>query len=192
MGSFMLPIGSNLRECHPEEVDGGTTSTSTNSKRSPSGVIAYNHRLHWSEDERKVRCRLSKVWQKQGVGEDDGETHRHIAIALKVRTTKCVLCCRLCFDPDGLVYIREECHIAKRNSKVQVADKKDLGRRGHSATHKCLVCAVHLCHVKGRFPGCSLTCFELWHTVQHFSNDERTKTLCHVKCPAEGRMDVVA
>ena len=134
----------------------------------------------------------SKVWQKQGVGEDDGETHRHIAIALKVRTTKCVLCCRLCFDPDGLVYIREECHIAKRNSKVQVADKKDLGRRGHSATHKCLVCAVHLCHVKGRFPGCSLTCFELWHTVQHFSNDERTKTLCHVKCPAECRMDVVA
>ncbi len=120
--------------------------------------------------------------------------YRHIAIPLKGRTTKCVLCCRLCFNPDGLVYIRNDLHVQSKKSKALVheIDQKDLGRRGHSATHKCLVCAVHLCHVKGRFPGCSLTCFELWHTVKIFSKDERTQTLCHVKCPAAGRTDVVS
>jgi hypothetical protein len=40
----------------------------------------------------------------------------------------------------------------------------------------------------------SLQCFELWHTstVTTFSKDERTQTLCHVKCPAAGRTDVVS
>lgn len=60
MGSFMLPTGSNERECQTmDEVADNTSSTKR--KRSPEGVTAYNHRLHWSEDKRKIRCRLSKV-----------------------------------------------------------------------------------------------------------------------------------
>ncbi len=66
-----------------------------------------------------------------------------------------------------------------------------LLRLRNAATHSGSVCAVHLCNGRGRFPGSSMSCFDLWHCVQNLMTDERTQTSCHVRCPAEGRTTVV-
>ena len=70
-------------------------------------------------------------------------------------------------------------------------EKKDVGRIGNAATHTCSVCAVHLCNGKGRFPGSSMSCFDLWHCVPNLLTDKRTETLCHVRCPAEGKINII-
>ena len=126
-----------------------------------------------------------------GVGEDDGQTHAHDPIPLVKRTTKCVLCCKLCFSLEGKVFVRNKFHSGKalEDPDRMELDKRDVGRQGNGATVKCSVCAVHLCNVKGRFPGTTIPCFQLWHTVENLMLGI-TETMCHIRCPAVGRNDI--
>ena len=82
------------------------------------------------------------------MGKDDGENHEHGPIPLNKRTTKCVLCCKLCFSTDGKVFIRDKYHLGDTNAKSQAdtIETRDYGRQGNGASVKCSVCAVHLCH----------------------------------------------
>jgi hypothetical protein len=192
LGEYLLPNSVSSTEKVqfinieiPEE----SGDIATTRKRSKTGVTAYNHRKAWSVEPLKVRCRLAKFWRKQGVGEDDALAHLHSAVPLEKRTTRCVLCCKLCYNPQGKIYVREKFH--NQQDEVDELEKKDVGRIGNAATHTCSVCAVHLCNGKGRFPGSSMSCFDLWHCVPNLLTDKRTETLCHVRCPAEGKINII-
>ncbi len=89
-------------------------------------MTAYNHRKAWSDDPLKVRCRLSKYWREQGLGHDDGLPHLHTAELLVKRTTRCVLCCRLCYNPVGKIYIRDTFHL--HSAEDDEMSKQDVGR----------------------------------------------------------------
>ena len=123
------------------------------------------------------------------MGQDDSLAHLHTAVPLEKRTTRCVLCCKLCYNPQGKIYVREKFH--NQQDEVDELEKKDVGRVGNAATHTCSVCAVHLCNGKGRFPGSSMSCFDLWHCVPNLLTDKRTETLCHIRCPAEGKINII-
>jgi hypothetical protein len=62
-------------------------------------------------DTQKQRCRLSKFWRIM-TEEEDGELHYHekTSVVGNKNTVRCVLFCRLCFDPKGNVYDRDYFH----------------------------------------------------------------------------------
>ena len=196
LSDFCLPGGGvgpciDIQSTKLNECDNDTELPMQNSgekrRRFSKGTTVYNHRKAWSDDAQKVRCRLAKAWRKQGLGEDDGENHEHRPIPLDKRTTKCVLCCKLCFSTDGKVFIRDKYHLGNMDAKSQVdtIETRDYGRQGNGASVKCSVCAVHLCHSKPRFPNGTQSCFDLWHQVSNVMTGNSNHNLrpCHIPNP---------
>jgi hypothetical protein len=128
--------------------------------------------------------RLSKVWRKMGADQDDGHLHPHKKDIVKSATFRCILCCRICFDPYGSVYDRDSYHnkALVKDAEEPECSKRDVGRVGNNASVKCTVCNVFLCDNKARFPNCDNTCWDIWHTVVDF--EKVAKTLCHLKNPS--------
>jgi hypothetical protein len=199
LGDFMLPGGENVWINMPTQdaeankwyssdsgngEDGGKIRAKKVPKRDRK-VTKCRHRQDWVNNEEKQRCRLSKMWRKMGAEQDDGHLHPHKKIMVKSATFRCVLCCRLCFDPYGSVYERDTYHNAAliKEGEEPECSKRDVGRIGNNASVKCEVCNVFLCDNKGRFPNSDKTCWELWHNVVDF--EKEGKTLCHLKNPGE-------
>jgi hypothetical protein len=198
LGDFMLPGGESVWKNMPVQDAEAKKWYSSGSENSEDGrekprkkvmkrdrkVTKCRHRQDWVTNEEKQRCRLSKVWRKMGANLDDGHLHPHKKDILKSSTFRCVLCCRICFDPYGSVYDRDCYHnkALMENADEPECSKRDLGRVGNNASVKCTVCNVFLCDNKARFPNCEKTCWDIWHTVVDF--EKVAKTLCHLKNPS--------
>ena len=198
LGDFMLPGGESVWKNMPvqdAEAKKWYSSESENGEDGPEKpkkkitkrdrkVTKCRHRQDWVTNEEKQRCRLSKVWRKMGADQDDGHLHPHKKDILKSSTFRCVLCCRICFDPYGSVYDRDSYHNKAliENADEPECSKRDLGRVGNNASVKCTVCNVFLCDNKARFPNCEKTCWDIWHSVVDF--EKVAKTLCHLKNPS--------
>jgi hypothetical protein len=91
-----------------------------------------------------------KVWRRMGAGQDDGQLHSHKKDVVKSASFRCVLCCRICFDPYGSVYDRDAYYNPKLVEDVEQAEccKRDVVRVGNNASVKCTVCNVFLCDNK--------------------------------------------
>jgi hypothetical protein len=58
--------------------------------------------------------------------EDDGQLHPHEKVVVgDKKTTRCVLCCRHCFDPTGSVYDRSSFH-ANKGTNLTITLKKTI------------------------------------------------------------------
>jgi hypothetical protein len=87
-------------------------------RKRKSGVTKYRHRVDWVNDRQKQRCRLASVWRIMSP-EDDGQLHLHQKVVVgDKKTTRCVLCCRHCFDPTGSVYDRNSFHATKGTNQT--------------------------------------------------------------------------
>ncbi len=91
--------------------------------------MKYRHRQDWVNDVEKQRCRLSKLWRKMGADLDDGHLHSHTKNMVKSASFRCVLCCRICFDPYGAVYDRDAHHNPKlvEDPEEPECSKRDIG-----------------------------------------------------------------
>ena len=198
LGDFMLPGGESVWQNMPAQDSEAKKWYSSGSENNEEGaerpakkapkrdrkVTKCRHRQDWVSNEEKQRCRLSKVWRKMGADHDDGHLHPHKKDIVKSATFRCVLCCRICFDPYGSVYDRDSYHnkALVKDAEEPECRKRDIGRVGNNASVKCTVCNVFLCDNKARFPNCDKTCWEIWHTVVDF--EKVAKTLCHLKNPS--------
>ena len=198
LGDFMLPGGesvwknitpqdSEAKKWYSSDSDNNQEGAERPPKKAPKRdrkVTKCRHRQDWVSDEEKQRCRLSKVWRKMGANQDDGHLHPHKKDIVKTATFRCVLCCRICFDPYGSVYDRDTYHnkALVKDAEEAECSKRDVGRVGNNASVKCTVCNVFLCDNKARFPNCEKTCWDIWHTVVDF--EKVAKTLCHLKNPS--------
>jgi hypothetical protein len=197
LGDFMLPGGETVwRNMNSADAEGPTFCSSDSgksddnrsipkkiAKKRDRKVMKYRHRQDWVNDVEKQRCRLAKFWRKMGAGMDDGQLHSHAKEMVKSTSFRCVLCCRICFDPYGAVYDRDAYHNPKlvEDPDEPECNKRDVGRVGNNASVKCTACNVFLCDNKARFPKCEKTCWEIWHSVGDF--EKMGKTLCHLKNP---------
>jgi hypothetical protein len=124
------------------EIDEVESDFSTQRKRCHTGVTAYNHRKAWSDNPLKVRCRPSKYWRKQRLGQDDSLLHLHTAEPLVRINTRCVLCCRLCYNPEGKFYIRDTSHL--HSAEDDEMNKPDLVRK--ISMYTLYMFEVHVIH----------------------------------------------
>jgi hypothetical protein len=199
LGDFMLPGGESVwrnmpvqdteaKKWYSSESDIDEEGKERPKKSKPKRdrkVTKCRHRQEWVHNVEKQRCRLSKVWRKMGADKDDGHLHPHKKDIVKSVSFRCVLCCRICFDPYGSVYDRDTYHNKAliKDPQQPECGKRDIGRVGNNASVKCTVCNVFLCDNKIRFPNCDKTCWDIWHTIVDF--EKGTKTLCHLKNPSE-------
>ena len=116
LGDFMLPGGETVwRNMNSADAEGPTYCSSDSGKSDDNNsipkkiakkrdrkVMKYRHRQDWVNDVKKQRCRLSKFWRKMGADQDDGHLHSHAKEMVKSASFRCVLCCRICFDPTEL------------------------------------------------------------------------------------------
>ena len=115
--------------------------------------------------------------------QDDGHEYKHTKIPYRKCSIGCVLCCRLCFFPDGRVKEREGFHNDMQPKDGADTVAEDAGRKGHNASVLCSVCNnVYLCDSKPRFPGATSSCWNLWHSQKDLCTGI-TRTLCNVHCP---------
>ena len=142
------------------------------------GTTKAKFRQAFQRDETLRRCRLAAKWWKLDGTTAVDKLHRHEKIAIKNSGTRCVLCCRLCFDVRGNIILRSTLHDNTTLSNGRTVSK-DHGRKGHNASCKCSVCGVHLCDSKSRFPGGVGSCWDRWHSEPDLING-KTKTLCHI------------
>jgi hypothetical protein len=90
-----------------DNTEDGTERSAKKVTKRDRKVTKCRHRQDWVSNEEKQRCRLSKVWRKMGADQDDGHLHPHKKDIVKSATFRCVLCCRICLDPYGSVYDRD-------------------------------------------------------------------------------------
>ncbi len=193
LGDFMLPGSETVSVAKYDPSTSDNSGNSDNVRAQPEKkekkrdrkVTKYRHRQDWVVDIEKQRCRLSKVWRNMGPDQDDGLIHSHTKEMFKSMSFRCVLCCRICFDPYGAVYDRDAYHNPKlvNDPEEPECSKRDIGRVGNNASVKCTVCNVFLCDKKARFPNCDKNCWEICHTVADF--EKVAKTLCHLKNPSK-------
>jgi hypothetical protein len=150
LGDFMLPGGEtvwrNMTSVDAEaqtlyssdsgKSDDNNAMPKRNAKNRDRKVMKYRHRQDWVIDVEKQRCRLSKVWRKLGADLDDGHFHSHTKDMVKNASFRCVLCCRICFDPYGSVYDRDAYHNPKlvEDPEEPECGKRDVGRVGNNAS----------------------------------------------------------